>query len=41
MYLYRIDREGHKLVKEALSRRKLGDEPLPEEETAIIEAMLR
>lgn len=41
MSQYRVSREGHRLVKEALSRRKLGDEPLPEEETAIIEAMLR
>lgn len=41
MYLYRIDRNGHRLVKEALSRRKLGDEPLPAEDVARIEAMLR
>ena len=40
MSQYRVSREGHKLVKEALSRRKLGDEPLTAEETAKIEAMM-
>ncbi|MBR5641327.1 MAG: MFS transporter [Firmicutes bacterium] len=41
MSLYKVDRKGHKLVREALSRRRLGDAPLSEEETEIIEAMLR
>ena len=41
MYLYRVDRKGHILVKEALRRRAVGEEPLGPEEAAKIEAMLR
>ena len=41
MYLYKVEREGHLLVKEALARRAAGEAPLNEDETAEIEAMFR
>ena len=41
MYTYKVNREGHVLVKEALARREAGEPPLNEDETTKIEAMLR
>lgn len=41
MYLYKVERQGHLLVREALDRRKAGEPPLDEADTARIEAMLR
>ena len=39
MYLYRVEREGHLLVREALDRRAPGEAPLSEADTTKIEAM--
>ncbi|MBQ1476479.1 MAG: MFS transporter [Firmicutes bacterium] len=39
MYLYRVEREGHLLVREALDRRAAGEAPLSEADTTKIEAM--
>ena len=41
MFFYRVNREGHMLVREALDRRAAGEEPLNAADTTKIEAMLR
>ena len=41
MYLYRVERDGHMLVREALDRRAAGEAPLSEADTTKIEAMFR
>ena len=41
MYTYKVSREGHVLVKEALARREAGEPPLVEDDITKIEAMLR
>ncbi len=41
MCLYKVNRQGHMLVREALDRRASGESPLSEDETTKIEAMLR
>ena len=41
MYLYKVERQGHLLVREALDRRKAGEPPLDDDDATKIEAMLR
>ena len=41
MYLYKVERQGHLLVREALDRRKAGEPPLDDADETKIEAMLR
>ena len=41
MYTYKVERQGHILVKEALARRAAGEPPLDDDDATKIEAMLR